>query len=239
VAAKLARQSAPGEFVVAYCDTGSEHPDNERFLRDCEEWIGQPIIRLKSERYDDIWDVFERTGWLVGPGGARCTSELKKRVRNDFMRVSDLQVFGFDRSEARRVERFKANNPEVRLLTPLLDRNLSKSDCLAMLQNAGIELPEMYKLGYDHNNCVGCVKGQKGYWNKIRVDFPEVFERMAKLERKLNVAICKTEPKDPVTGKRKRLRVFLDELDPNDGRGVKEPTIACSLWCSEAESELG
>ena len=43
-----------------------------------------------------------------------------------------------------------------------------------MLQNAGIELPEMYKLGYQHNNCIGCVKSSgAGYWNKIKIDFPE------------------------------------------------------------------
>ena len=38
----------------------------------------------------------------------------------------------------------------------------------------------MYKLGYKNNNCIGCVKGQAGYWNKIRKDFPDVFDQMSK-----------------------------------------------------------
>ncbi len=54
-----------------------------------------------------------------------------------------------------------------------------------MIERAGIELPAMYKLGYRNNNCIGCPKGGMGYWNKIRVDFPEVFERMAALQREL------------------------------------------------------
>jgi hypothetical protein len=65
-----------------------------------------------------------------------------------------------------------------------------------------------------------------GYWNKIRVDFPEAFERMAKTERELNVAICKSYAGD---GKRKR--VFLDELDPEAGRYDPLPDIECGVLC--------
>jgi hypothetical protein len=98
------------------------------------------------------------------------------------------------------------------------------------LYEAGIEIPAMYKLGYTNNNCIGCVKGQQGYWNKIRIDFPEVFERMAKLERELNVAINKTYAGD---GKRKR--VFLDELDPQAGRYTMEPNIECGVLCMNGD----
>ena len=38
VAAKLVLRDVP-DAVVAYCETGSEHPDNERFLADCSAWF--------------------------------------------------------------------------------------------------------------------------------------------------------------------------------------------------------
>ena len=38
-------------IVVAYCDTGSEHPDNVRFLHDCEKWFDYPITVLKNEKF--------------------------------------------------------------------------------------------------------------------------------------------------------------------------------------------
>jgi len=41
----------------------------------------------------------------------------------------------------------------------------------------------MYKLGYHNNNCIGCVKGGMGLLETSKVDFPEHFDRMAKLER--------------------------------------------------------
>ena len=42
VAAKLA--IADGDPVtVVYCEVMEEHPDNQRFLKDCENWFGQEI----------------------------------------------------------------------------------------------------------------------------------------------------------------------------------------------------
>jgi hypothetical protein len=229
VAGKLAIEKYKNKIpvVCAYADTGAEHPDNERFLSDCENWYGQKILRLKSDRYRDIWDVFERTRYLVGIGGARCTTELKKSVRHAFENAAtDIQVFGFDASETDRAERFKDNNPDCCVETPLIEHGISKQECFHALNGAGIGLPKMYLLGYRNNNCIGCVKGQSGYWNKVRIDFPDVFARMAKVERELNVAINKSYAGD---GKRKR--VFLDELDPKAGRYESELPISCGLMC--------
>ena len=55
---------------------------------------------------------------------------------------------------------------------------------MRIISEAGIELPAMYRLGYSNNNCVGCVKGGMGYWNKIRKDFPDIFQRTVELENK-------------------------------------------------------
>jgi hypothetical protein len=95
-----------------------------------------------------------------------------------------------------------------------------------MIERADIELPEMYKLGYEHNNCIGCVKGGMGYWNKIRVDFPEQFDEYAKMERERGYTILKD--KDGA--------IYLDELDPNRGRMSDEPKIECGIMCEIAET---
>jgi len=233
VAAKLAVQKYGDKCRILYCDTASEHPSNHKFLKDIETWIKQPIIKLKSPDYNDIWDVFEKTRYLAGVAGARCTTELKKKLRLDYQELDDIQIFGYTSEEKSRAKRFDKNNPEIKTEWILIDKDISKKDCLAVLARAGIEIPDMYKMGYKNNNCIGCVKGQSGYWNKIRVDFPDVFERMAKTERKLNVALNKTYAGD---GKRKR--VFLDELDPNAGRYESEPDISCGLSCGEIYDEI-
>jgi 3'-phosphoadenosine 5'-phosphosulfate sulfotransferase (PAPS reductase)/FAD synthetase len=224
VAAKKAVDKYP-DCEVLYCDTlAYEHPDNMRFLNDVSKWIGKEIKLLKSTKYTDIFDVFDKTGWLIGVGGARCTTELKKNVRKLYERPSDLHIFGLTKDEANRIERFEDQNSDTKVEWILSET--SKTDCYRILHEAGIDLPVMYKLGYNNNNCIGCVKGQAGYWNKIRVDFPDAFDRMAKQERKMGVAINKSYAGD---GKRKR--IFLDELDPKAGRDVPLPDIECGAIC--------
>lgn len=230
VASKLTLEKYP-KAIIAYCDTGSEHPDNARFIVDCEKWLGTSVIMLKSPRYKNIWDVFEKTRYLVGVAGARCSTELKKVVRREFQQPDDLQIFGFTIEERSRAKRFRLQNLEVELITPLIERGLKKADCLAVLRRAGIKLPAMYGLGYRNNNCIGCVKGQQGYWNKIRMDFPEVFQRMSIVERELNIAINKSYAGDGL-----RKRVFLDELDPDAGKYSAEDEIECGLFCTAVVS---
>jgi 3'-phosphoadenosine 5'-phosphosulfate sulfotransferase (PAPS reductase)/FAD synthetase len=228
VAAKLTLAQAEGEVVICYTDPGSEHPDNERFIQDCERWFGQPVVRLRSDKYRDTWQVWEERRFLVSPAGALCTTELKKRPRFAFQHTDDVQVFGYTVEEQHRADRFRDQNPGVTLVTPLIDHGLGKDDCLALVERAGIKLPEMYLLGYRNNNCVGCVKGGMGYWNKIRVDFPDVFARMAKLERDIGASLLRDKDGS----------VYLDELDPDRGRYPDEPDLECSLLCQLAEEEL-
>jgi hypothetical protein len=165
--------------------------------------------------------VFEDKRYINNIYGAPCTTQIKKYLREEYERehAPDLQIFGYTFDERHRAERIQTNFPEINFWFPLIENNLSKSDCLAMIQNAGIELPMMYRLGYNNNNCIGCPKGGMGYWNKIRKDFPEAFHRMAALEREYEYSL---------------FDVFLDELPPDAGRH-NEPDISCSMFCYLAE----
>lgn len=227
VVAKLAVKANPSA-VLAYTDPGSEHPDNARFIRDVEQWVGAPVVKLKSPKYRDTWQVWEERRYLNGPAGALCTVELKKKMRHAFQWPDDVQAFGYTAEEQARADRFRQLNPEVDFATPLIDHGLTKDDCLAIVDRAGIDIPAMYKLGYRNNNCIGCPKGGIGYWNKIRRDFPVTFRRMAELERSIG-ATCTTDENG---------HVWLDELDPKRGNHADEPSFECSLLCALAETEI-
>jgi len=235
VATKLALRDHPNADII-YQDTGSEHPDSLRFLKDCEQWFGQDIRVIRSDRYRDTWEVWEERRYIAGVQGAPCTAELKRKPAENLLfekfGIGTVEVFGYTIEEQHRLARWKANNMERIIEAPLIERGLSKGNCLAILEDAGIKLPELYRLGYRNNNCIGCPKGGAGYWNKIRRDFPEVFERMAKLERKLNAAICKSYGEDG-----ERQRVFLDELPEDAGRYEAE-NISCGLFCMEVSDEI-
>jgi 3'-phosphoadenosine 5'-phosphosulfate sulfotransferase (PAPS reductase)/FAD synthetase len=233
VATKL--MIAKGDSVtVAYCEVIEEHPDNMRFLTDAQEWFGQEITILGNDKYKrSIYEVFDKTRYLAGHGGARCTLELKKKVRIDFERPDDIQVFGYTVEEQNRADRFIDANNDVKAVFPLIEQGLTKQDCLALIERAGIELPTMYKLGYKNNNCRGCVKANSpAYWKKIKIDFPEYFDRMLAQEKRLNVRICKAMI-DGVPDVRMQLDELPEWIKPMDDT----VDIQCGIFCQMAEDD--
>lgn len=221
---------APDEVVVAYTDTGSEHEDNDRFLRDCERHFGRSVVRLKSRRFENTWEVWEKRKFLSGVKGAPCTRELKVLPRLRFQRPDDIHVFGYtaEALDQRRAERFQKDSPELKLRFPLIDAGLTKAGCLAILDGLGIREPVTYAMGYPNANCIPCVKATSPrYWALVRKMHPEHFYRMAELSRRLNVRLTRINDE----------RIFIDEI-PEDYPVTSAIVPACDFLCSIADSEL-
>lgn len=203
-----------------YIDIDNQHPDSLRFIRDCEKALGKKVEILKSP-YGSTQNVIKQFRFINGPYGAKCTQVLKKRVRKEWednhMEYDLTYVWGFDLDEQNRADRLNESMSEYKHEYPLIDRTLTKQDAHAILDRLKIKRPLMYDLGYSNNNCIGCVKGGMGYWNKIRVDFPDVFKRMSVLEREIGHSCIKG--------------VFLDELDPEAGRMENEIMQDCGIMC--------
>ena len=211
------------QVIPVNCDTRpSEHSDNYRFSQQVERWIGREIVYIRSDKYKTVDDVFEREKYMSGIGGARCTTELKKKPRLEFAWWNDIHVFGFTVDEVVRRNEFAIRNPDLFLKWVLIDLFLSKRDCLNILRAAGIEEPAMYQLGFDNNNCPGCVKAQSPrYWSMIRKHFPEVFKRRCVQSRAIGCKLVKLNG----------VRIFLDELP--EGEFVKGTCerISCGPEC--------
>lgn len=226
------------EFVIFNFEVEEEHEDNKRFLRECEEWFGHPVTTLKNDEFKgSAHEVFRQTRFLVGPYGARCTGELKKALRWEYGRPDDVIVMGYTAEESHRPARLLESEPLLQMWNILIERDLYRPDVMAAFQRTGIERPAMYRLGYKNNNCIGCVKGQAGYWNKIKKDFPDRFWEMAKIERELGRAICKREWVDK-SGERQKELVYLDELPEGLGNYKAEEEHQCSIFCQMVSMDL-
>lgn len=213
----LAKQKY-GEIEAIYCEVAQEHPSNKSFLVDFQRKTNIPVKVLKNEQFDgDIYNVFRKRKFIKGIYGAPCTMLLKKDIRKKYQRPDDTHIFGFTVDEQERETKIIDSEPEIIIDSLLIDQEITKNDCKQWLLDMGFELPEMYKLGYANNNCVGCVKGGMGYWNAIRVDFPEAFNKMAVLEREIGHSVCKES--------------YLDELDPKAGNFKRDQPSACGFLC--------
>jgi len=183
---------------------------------------GIPVKTISDAKHSgSIYEVFGKRGFFKNQHGAPCTMILKKNMRKNYQRLSDIQVLGYTSEEQARIDRFIDSNNEVNGDFLLMNNNIGKQECLKRVTALGIDLPIMYRLGYANNNCVGCVKGGMGYWNGIRKDFPEVFTRMAKMERQIGFSINKD----------KNGSVYLDELKANRGNFKRDMPKDCGFTC--------
>lgn len=217
------------EIVLCNHRVIEEGEDNQRFLRDVAEWIGIPITDVPHPKYpncsaEEVWD-HEKA--MVFVRGAPCT-RLLKRQAGAYWEVAnpvDWHVFGFTSEEKRRSDRFMlTEKPNV--LPILIDAGVTRDDCFRIIREAGIELPEAYRLGYPNANCRGCVKATSPtYWNHVRTVDPDVFARRAEQSRRIGVPLVRVKGR----------RIFLDDLSPDTkGRPMKTlPAVDCSAFCEE------
>lgn len=209
-----------------------EHPDNRRFLKDCERWFGRPITVLRDKKYDaSVIEVFRRKQFIASRKGAPCSTALKRTVLDEWKRPTDIMVLGFTSEEEDRLDDIRERNPDREVCAPLIDANLSKEDCKAMVHRAGIELPLMYRLGYDNANCPACVKGGEGYFRAIREDFPEWFENLASVQENIGPGANFLRYR---SGPMKDQRFSLRDLPLGKARR-NEKMLSCSFQCETAE----
>jgi 3'-phosphoadenosine 5'-phosphosulfate sulfotransferase (PAPS reductase)/FAD synthetase len=207
---------------VMYTHIDDQHQDTMRFVRDCEAWFGKPVEVWQSP-LKSVENACRFSGRIKNRqgGGANCTRHLKKNVRKEFEaqhRDALRIVWGMDWNEQNRCEGIARAMPHFRHVFPLVERKMTKEHAHEVLRASGIRRPAMYELGYHNNNCIGCVNGGMGYWNKVRVDFPKVFAARAAMERALNFPCIASD-------------VWLDELDPERGRHEGPICDDCGIMC--------
>lgn len=228
VALKKALENHPRENVRAVNNPVIEEgDDNIRFMRDVEEWLGIKIERASHPDFpsNSARDVWAAEKYMGGVEGAPCTRILKRFSRQIWESCNpvDWHVFGFTSDEYKRHKRFVLTE-RSNVWPVLIEWGLTKEDCVNILINNGIQLPEAYRHGFPNANCKGCIKSSSPtYWNLTRSVYPDVFEDRAKQSREIGAKLV------VVKGR----RIYLDELKETDqGRPLKSMP-ECGNICEE------
>ncbi len=231
---------------IIFIDVKNEDEDTYRFKNDCEKYYRKEIESISNENYPDIKSVWYKYLSLNVAHGAICSSELKRIVRARFQKTNkySYQAFGFHINESKRAYALALNYSDSKPIFPNLLFGYSKIECMEQLQNDGIDIPRVYKWGFQNNNCfkTGCVQGGIGYWKKIKVEYPNKFDVMAQIEHELTdlkgepVTILKDQSK---SGGKVFLKPHPDYPNVKDISMMKgrepEPLVECNGFCGNVQ----
>ena len=229
VAAKKTIEAYGGDFNVRVINNPvvEEDPDNRRFLKDVEKWLGVEIEEAYNKKFPSCSaaSVWDRRKFMSSPQGAPCTAELKKEARKQWEAENhaDHHVLGFTVDETSRHDKFIMT--ERPLLPTLIDADLTKGDCFNIVNKSGIALPRVYDMGYPNANCIGCVKATSPtYWNHVRKQHPVVFAERARQSLAIGAKLVRVKGE----------RIQLVDLDPLAiGRPMKDMDFECGIFCEE------
>lgn len=140
-----------------------EDPDTYRFLSDIERVLDFPIVRLSEGR--TVWEVL-RDGRAIsmivnGNRVSKCSEKLKREVLDAYVEShygSDecVQVIGYKWDERRRMDQIRRAKAPYLVHFPLAEPPfVDDCDIAAQLGTVGVAPPELYALGFPHNNCGG------------------------------------------------------------------------------------
>lgn len=245
-AQKKLQEVMGGEIRAAlFGNTGddSEHPDTIKYVRsvaipyakannidliELDTYMNGKKITIWNEimREDSKRVLIPAFGDVGRPLQRTCTVEFKIKTVGRWVKQNGatkqdpaLVAIGISTDEIQRAGRGKEESKQQRVY-PLLDLGLSRTDCVNIIQSAGIPVPPK-------SSCFFCPFHKKIVWAEMRRDRPDLFEKAQQLEDKLIEKQLKRE-KNPLylTRFKKRLSDAIQaaepelfENDPNDEHG--------------------
>lgn len=189
-------------FLFSNVGDDSEHPATLVYVRDVAmpyaERHGIELAELRkrpkgSER-TLLQKLMDPDGRSIGipvrmatgaPAARHCTADYKiRRVAAELKRRGSSAddpatvALGISLDEYQRM-RTESGVPWERLAYPLIDLRLTRADCIALIERAGLPIPPK-------SSCFFCPFHSLDVWRKQRRDEPELFEKSVALERRIN-----------------------------------------------------
>lgn len=185
------------EVVALWHDTKKEDPDTLRFLFEIAKKLGIPVTERSDGRSVD--EVEDDENALANNRMAFCSRILKAEPRDryfDELRAAGVteivNVVGFSAIEWQRIQRstMRAEQDGYTVRFPIKELGISKQECADWCIALGVKPPEMY-LWSEHANCVGCRRGGKAYWLKVKENRPDVFLESVQREKEFGHTFLK------------------------------------------------
>ena len=188
------------EHRTVFCDTGWEAQETYDYIDYINEKIlDGKLIVLKSEKYDGFEDLAIKRKVFPNLRARFCTEELKLKPLWSYFGTLDDEITSYQGVRAEEsLARSKMSQHEwvnegggYWVNRPLL--HWTAEDVFAIHKKHGIKPNPLYLKGHSRVGCFPCVLSGHTDLKRIFKDYPEVVDRIRKLEADVNAASGKPD----------------------------------------------
>lgn len=219
------------DFVIAALP--NEHPDVWRLITSVEKLFDITIKRIGPNK--SVWELFHEQKFIGNSRFDNCSKTLKRDVCRNYMQENypnqDVTVaLGITHHEIDRELSIRRNWTKngYKVYFPLsqypeLTGEFMRDTCMRLF---GF-IPELYTLGFSHNNCGGaCVKAGKYQWKLLLEKQPDTYkewEENENLFRENNPTLDRTVLREMKKGVYHRitLKTFRERLEAIDSKKLE------------------
>ncbi|MBL4935566.1 hypothetical protein JK636_07310 [Clostridium sp. YIM B02515] len=170
------------DIILLFTDTMMEDQDLHRFIEETSIKLGVELVTIKDGRTP--WDVARDVRFLPNSRVAQCSHLLKQKVAEKYIKQNFnpeecILYLGIDWTEEHRKKAPIKNWHPYTVEFPMCEPPyLTKIEMLNKLVNEdNIQVPELYKLGFAHNNCGGfCFRAGIGHFKNLLEKRPELYK---------------------------------------------------------------
>lgn len=174
--------------VLLFADTLIEDPDLYLFNIQASKLLGVPITRISVGLTP--WELFRKQGMIGNARYPICSVYLKREPLDAWHRENALEIdsvlyLGFDSTEFTRLEDIRREKPFWKIEAPMCEPPLwDKCRMVEEAKKLGLTIPNLYSLGFPHNNCGGrCVRAGITHWVHLFKTLPERYAEWEKEEQ--------------------------------------------------------
>ncbi len=178
------RERVP-EMEYFFCDTGAELPETYEYLDKLEVTLGKPIARLNSTKGFDHWFEVYR-GTLPSPNMRWCTKKMKIEPIENWVGDDEVISYVAIRADESGRKGYVSTKPNIKAVFPFIEEGIDHAGVLAILNNAGIGLPEYYSWR-TRSGCYFCFYQRKSEWVGLAEKHPDLWEKAVAIENKVKI----------------------------------------------------
>lgn len=180
------------DFTPVFCDTGWEHPLTYAHIAEFNDRIfSGSLVTLRSEEFRDMPMLVQIKKRVPSAKARFCTEKLKVLPMQEYVRAIDDEVTiyqGLRRDESpsrQHAQEWEWSDAyDCWVERPIL--NWTKQEVFEFHKDQNLPINPLYLTGASRVGCFPCVLINQGELRLFTEFYPEIWDRMAELERAAN-----------------------------------------------------